>query len=131
MKNRIKMFTDLISKYVIPPIANRNGKKYRKAFAISATSVGLMLAGRAIINRKLRYNLPGQLVFITGGSRGLGLVMAREFVRQGARVAICARDFAELERARVDLSLRGGHVYTVLCDLTDKSAVEHAVHKVQ
>jgi 5,10-methylene-tetrahydrofolate dehydrogenase/methenyl tetrahydrofolate cyclohydrolase len=43
-------------------------------------------------------------VLITGGSRGLGLVLAREFAKQGARVAVCARDSDELTRAMADLT---------------------------
>ena len=39
-------------------------------------------------------------VLITGGSRGLGLLMARQLAADGARLTICARDQAELERAR-------------------------------
>ena len=35
---------------------------------------------------------------VTGGSRGLGLLVARELGRQGARVTVAARDEAELER---------------------------------
>ena len=41
----------------------------------------------------------GKLVVVTGGSRGLGLCLAREFAERGARVVICARDAGELERA--------------------------------
>ena len=44
---------------------------------------------------------------ITGGSRGLGLVMARQFVDRGARVCLLARDADELERARTQLVDRG------------------------
>src|SRR5437773_4657083 len=43
-------------------------------------------------------------VLITGGSRGLGLVLAREFAKRGARVAVCARSAAELEREHCERS---------------------------
>ena len=49
----------------------------------------------------------GATVLITGGSRGLGLLLARELGAQGARVAICARDADELDRAAADLEARG------------------------
>src|SRR5581483_4010230 len=65
-------------------------------------------------------SLNGKTVFITGGSRGLGLQLAREFANEGCRVAICARDAQELERAREDLSREGGSVYTVTCDITQR-----------
>lgn len=46
-----------------------------------------------------QYNLTGKTVLITGGSRGLGLVMTRQLVQSGARVAICARDFEGRQRS--------------------------------
>jgi short-subunit dehydrogenase len=81
--------------------------------------------------RERRYDLNGKTVLITGGSRGLGLVMARQLIQQGARLAICARDAAELERARVELEQPGGEVLTVPCDVTDRSQVEQMVQQVR
>jgi short-subunit dehydrogenase len=77
-----------------------------------------------------QYNLTGKTVLITGGSRGLGLVMTRQLVQSGARVAICARDTAELERARVELEQQGKEVLAVPCDVTDKTQVEQLVKSV-
>jgi hypothetical protein len=45
------------------------------------------------------YDFHDKTVLITGGSRGLGLVMARQFAAERARLAICARDADELDRA--------------------------------
>ncbi|MFW6079060.1 MAG: SDR family NAD(P)-dependent oxidoreductase, partial [Gemmatimonadota bacterium] len=64
---------------------------------------GALLAlaiGRNVLRRRHTTDLSGRSVLITGGSRGLGLLLAREFGRLGARVAICARDPLELDRAR-------------------------------
>ena len=47
--------------------------------------------------------LEGRAALVTGGSRGLGLEIARAYVAAGARVLVCARDAKELERARVEL----------------------------
>jgi NAD(P)-dependent dehydrogenase (short-subunit alcohol dehydrogenase family) len=55
----------------------------------------------------MEIRLQGRTVLITGGSRGLGLVLAREFAREGAHIAICARDPDELGRAEGDLRERG------------------------
>jgi short-subunit dehydrogenase len=130
MKYRTKMMR-LISNYVIPKMVNRSARRHGKALAITGASIGLLLAGRAAVRRQRGYDLMGRTVLITGGSRGLGLVMAREFVRQGARVAICARDSNELERASEDLMLRRGEVFHVACDLTDRTEVERFVRRVQ
>jgi short-subunit dehydrogenase len=77
------------------------------------------------------YNLNGKNVLITGGSRGLGLVMARQLIEAGARLAICARDREELERSRIELEQRGGEVLAVPCDVTDKTQVEQMIQQVR
>jgi NAD(P)-dependent dehydrogenase (short-subunit alcohol dehydrogenase family) len=68
-----------------------------------------------------RMNLEGRSALITGGSRGLGLAIARELGRLGAHVTLAARDEAELEAAREDLASRGIGVSTLICDLTDRA----------
>ena len=93
------------------------------AFTIGVAT-GALLAARAAVRRGAgRYSFEGKNVLITGGSRGLGLILAREFTKQGARVAICARNAAELERARLDLRLWREDVITVACDITSKVEV--------
>ena len=74
-------------------------KDKKDALMLAAAGVGALFATRALLRRVRDYDLRGKSVLITGGSRGLGLVMAREFINEGARVCICARDPAELERA--------------------------------
>ena len=85
-------------------------------------------------NRRGSYELTGRTVLITGGSRGLGLVLARRAVLEGARVAICARDEQELARARQDLLRYGGPENSVLAlarDLTDAAEVRSLVAEVE
>jgi NAD(P)-dependent dehydrogenase (short-subunit alcohol dehydrogenase family) len=73
----------------------------------------------------------GKTVLITGGSRGLGLELAREFIRLQARVVICARDALEVERARVELARHGGEVLGVPCDITERAQVEEMLTLVE
>jgi len=68
--------------------------------AIAGTAVGAALIAKALLRGSRRYHVRDKSVLITGGSRGLGLVLAREFAKRGARVAVCARSAAELERAK-------------------------------
>ncbi|HEY1685438.1 MAG TPA: SDR family oxidoreductase [Tepidisphaeraceae bacterium] len=92
---------------------------------------GAFLGARAVVRHKRFYSLAGKNVLVTGGSRGLGLVLARQLVRRGARVAICARNLDDLERARQDLAARGGTVISVQCDLTDQNQVDLMVCSVR
>ena len=55
-----------------------------------------------------RFSLRDKVVLITGGSRGLGLVLARQICAAGGKVALIARDAEELGRAKADLARRGG-----------------------
>jgi NAD(P)-dependent dehydrogenase (short-subunit alcohol dehydrogenase family) len=93
-------------------------------------ALGGLLAARALLRARRAYDLRDRVVVITGGGRGLGLVLAREFARQGSRVAICARDPDELERARLDLEGRGATVLALPCDVTDRTQVDALVRDV-
>ena len=80
--------------------------------------------------RTARYPLREKIVLITGGSRGLGLVLARHICARGGNVALIARDPEELARAKADLAPRGGKVMTVECDLLDTEQVQSAVRHI-
>jgi NAD(P)-dependent dehydrogenase (short-subunit alcohol dehydrogenase family) len=88
------------------------------------------LAGRAWVRRSRYMDLHGKVVLITGGSRGLGLVLARQLADRGARLAICARDPDELERARHDLRYRAADVLAVECDVTSRPQVNGMIEGV-
>lgn len=96
-----------------------------------AAGAGALWAARALWRQRRRLDFRGQSVLITGGSRGLGLIMARQLVEQGAYVTICAREPDELRRARQDLENRGGRVLPLICDVTDRDEVEALVKAAQ
>ncbi|HWO24503.1 MAG TPA: SDR family oxidoreductase [Kofleriaceae bacterium] len=91
---------------------------------------GATLALRSFVRRRRRIDLSGKIVVVTGGSRGLGLVLCRELLRRGARIALCARDEDELQRARLELAAHGP-VYTSLCDLTSRGDVYRFLTEVR
>lgn len=80
---------------------------------------GAALAARALLLKSREADLTDQVVLITGGSRGLGLALAAEFGRHGARLALCARDADELQRAGAKLAGEGIEAHTIVCDLSD------------
>jgi len=92
--------------------------------------VGL-LAAYARLRARRQYSFEGKVVLIAGGSRGLGLVLARNFAARGARIAICARDADELERARRDLEERGADVFAGVCDIRQQADVEAFIGEVR
>ena len=100
----------------------------KRALAMAA-GAGAVLALRALRGRA-SYDFRDKSVLITGGSRGLGLVLARELAAQGARLTIIARDRVELEQARADLAGRGAEVLAFACDVRDQADVQSAITRV-
>lgn len=81
-------------------------------------------------SRRHRFDLKGKTVAITGGSRGLGFLLAREFGSRGARIAILARDKDELSRAAEKLQATGNEVLTIESDITIRQEADRAVQKI-
>ncbi len=99
-----------------------------RAFAFAVTAgCGAVLVAKVLTRRKSVDSLQGKNVLITGSSRGLGLLLAREFARRGSRVAICSRHAAQLERARQDLKSRGAEVWAKTCDVSDAEEVSRFI----
>jgi len=67
-------------------------------------------------------DLTDRVALVTGGSRGLGLLIAEELGRAGARVAIAARDEGELAIAELRLRERGVKAVSIVADLRDRRA---------
>ena len=101
------------------------------AFTLGVVAGAAFAARAAVAARRGKYEFEGRTVLVTGGSRGLGLVLAREFAKRGARVAICARNAAALERARLDLSRWAYDVLAVPCDVTSKIEVDDLIRTVR
>ena len=80
--------------------------------------------------RTHRFSLRNKIFVITGGSRGLGLVLARQICAAGGKVTLIARDADELGRAKADLARRGGAVLTVQSDLLDAGQIQSAVRQI-
>ena len=91
-----------------------------------ALGLGLLTGAALLARRARRYDLRGKNALVTGGSRGLGLEIARVLAGRGAHVAITGRDAGSLERALGDLRARhpGGRFVAVPCDLRDGRAID-------
>ena len=96
---------------------------------IVAAGASLLAARR--MGARAGYDLRGRAVLVTGGSRGLGLALASEMARQGARLIICGRDPAALERAAAKLANTGAEVLAISADVTDPGSVADMVEAVR
>lgn len=67
-----------------------------------------------------RYDWHNKVVLITGGSRGLGLALARELAVKGAKLVICSRTSEQLQNAKEQLEGIGAEVLAMETDLTNQ-----------
>ena len=96
-----------------------------------ALAAGAYVAVRSAIAFSRRYDFRNRLVVITGGSRGLGLVLARQLADAGAALVLCARDEEELAAAAADLRTRGPFVATYACDLSRASDITDMFRRIR
>ncbi|NOT61771.1 MAG: SDR family NAD(P)-dependent oxidoreductase [Acidobacteria bacterium] len=131
MSIKNKIVKELAADYLFPWQRRKRKAQLRKLAACTLGGAAACVAARTLWRKCTAEDLTGKAVLITGGSRGLGLKLAREFARQGARVAICARDEKELKFASIQLLSEGYAVLPLPCDLNDRQQVEALIHEVK
>lgn len=75
--------------------------------------------------------LEGRVALVTGGSKGIGLAVARRFAQEGARVGIVSRSQENVDAARRSLAAEGLEVHGVAADLLDAGAAAAAVETLE
>ena len=103
-------------------------KRLIKLGLTAAAGAGALLGSRALRQRN-SISFYEKSVVITGGSRGLGLVIARELAAEGANLTIMARSVDEVERAAQDLSERGARVLALRGDVRDQQIAQEAIDR--
>ncbi len=79
-------------------------------------------------------DLNGKRIFITGGSRGIGLAIALRAAADGAKIAIAAKTTdphpklpGTIYSAAEEIKAAGGEALAIQCDLRDESQIESAI----
>lgn len=112
----------------------------KAAVAASAALAGVAILGAGGVTaiawsayRNRRIKVRGQVVLITGGSRGLGLALAKEFGELGAKLVLASQDSAELVRAKSwlarEASIGPDQILTVSCNLRRSEEANDLIKK--
>jgi short-subunit dehydrogenase len=105
----------------------------RSNFSLPTKLALIGVAGAAaayVARQRRRIDFAGKTVVITGGSRGLGLELARAFANEGANIALLARDREQLAEAEREIRRAGVRVVTISCDVTKQEEVQNAIDTV-
>ncbi|KAF1333550.1 3-ketodihydrosphingosine reductase, partial [Globisporangium splendens] len=75
------------------------------------------------------FNVRDKHVFLSGGTKGLGLAIAKKYARAGARLSLVGRSLERLERANAEIQQAADNVSIFLteCDISDHEQVERAI----
>jgi NAD(P)-dependent dehydrogenase (short-subunit alcohol dehydrogenase family) len=103
--------------------------RQQKVMLALGAGAAAVIAGRRGMRNRHAISFEGRVVIITGGSRGLGLVIARQLAVEGARLCLLARDAEELERARAQLPV-STEVLTIPCDIRRRADIRLAIDRV-
>lgn len=129
-----------------PKLPSMSNKSVLRALARGGMALGGLTAAGAVAaaaalawgvsewRRQRSFDLAGKTALVTGGSRGLGFAIARELLRRGCRVTICARDSDALRRAAGKLEQEapaGAGIFAYPCDLSKPGAAAELVAAVQ
>jgi len=88
-------------------------------------------ASRAIVRSSRKIDLKDKTILITGGSRGLGLALARQLADMHAKIVICARDEEELRKAGDELSYYTSNFLAIPCDVADQEQVKSMMQEIR
>lgn len=115
----------------IMAVATMGRKSKMMSGLLAAGAAGLLLS-----TLKKNFSFRGKTVYITGGSRGFGLSLAWNLLKEGAIVTLVARDRNELQNAK-EILLRDfpqAEIHLSPCDVTEKrhlqGSIEHAIHQM-
>ncbi|HYF67602.1 MAG TPA: SDR family oxidoreductase [Ohtaekwangia sp.] len=107
---------------------------------------GLLIAMFSLIQGKIAHQYGGgwrilfesnrkffqdKVIVITGATGGVGRVAAWAFAKQGAKVALIARDPSQLEGTKKEIEVYGGEALSIMADVADAEQLEEAIAKIE
>ncbi len=92
-----------------------------------AGGAALAWGARAWLRSRRRIELAGRVVIVTGGSTGLGLMVARQAAERGAKLVLAARGEEDLRAAEAEIRQLGAEVLAVPTDVSDEGQVRNLV----
>ena len=105
------------------------GQNFRRLTSVAVAGASL-IALRQWARRSRRIDFAGRIVVISGGSRGLGLELARQFAYEGAHLVLLARNEGNLLRSASELEALGARVTPIVCDVTRSRDVQQSVESI-
>src|SRR5205814_5232912 len=78
----------------------------------------------------MQITMKDRVAVVTGGSKGIGIAVARRFAESGAKVAILARGTADLKAARERLAKDGLEVRDYACDVSKAADIVKTHEKI-
>jgi short-subunit dehydrogenase len=96
----------------------------------AAAGLGIAMAANTLYREVNKYKLEGKVVLVTGGSSGLGLVLAKQLAQKGAKLIICSRTSENNKAAKQELEALGAEVMTFTVDLAETKEVEKMIKKI-
>jgi 2-deoxy-D-gluconate 3-dehydrogenase len=76
------------------------------------------------------FSIEGHVAIVTGASKGIGFGLAKAYANAGAKVAVCARDVASLEKLVGEIKAEGHEAKAYLLDVANVASIEPTIQQI-